>query len=231
MAWEKGWYLTSSIILSLKPFKRIHLQFQSLGWEMSLKQYLKRYCTKSTSPNAVTDCLSQDEMPIFSPLSIRYLDWPLPSQSLLSYGASPDYRDAKGLTPLYHTAIMGDDPGACITLLRYRAEIGVKDQGGWSELHHVSVTWLVQYHYMSLWITITHIHKTPSLWVLALRFYKIIAIIVSWHNMYSNSIISLPLFNVCTKLREVDGGNVMMYWSSADQQVWSYSTCRAVHSL
>ena len=63
-----------------------------------------------------------------------------PPQSLLSYGASPDYRDAKGLTPLYHTAIMGDDPGACITLLRYRAEIGVKDQGGWSELHHVSVT-------------------------------------------------------------------------------------------
>lgn len=59
-------------------------------------------------------------------------------QILLSYGASPNCLDAKGLTPLYHAAIMGDDTGACITLLRHRAEIGTKDQGGWSELHHVS---------------------------------------------------------------------------------------------
>ena len=58
-------------------------------------------------------------------------------QILLSFGASPNYRDAKGLTPLYHTAIMGDDMGACISLLRYRAELGIQDQGGWTELHHV----------------------------------------------------------------------------------------------
>ena len=58
-------------------------------------------------------------------------------QILLSYRASPNYRDAKGLTPLYHTAIMGDDTGACEALLRHHAEMGVKDQGGWTELHQV----------------------------------------------------------------------------------------------
>ena len=32
---------------------------------------------------------------------------------------------------------MGDDTGACEALLRYRAELGIKDQGGWTELHQV----------------------------------------------------------------------------------------------
>jgi len=32
---------------------------------------------------------------------------------------------------------MGDDAGSCISLLRYRAELGIRDQGGWTELHHV----------------------------------------------------------------------------------------------
>ena len=58
-------------------------------------------------------------------------------QILLSYGASPNYRDVKGLTPLYHTAIMGDDTACCESLLRYRAELGIKDHGGWTELHQV----------------------------------------------------------------------------------------------
>ena len=60
-------------------------------------------------------------------------------QILLQYGASPNYRDAKGLTPVYHTAIMGDDTGACVFLLRHRAEMGVRDPGGWTELHQVRV--------------------------------------------------------------------------------------------
>ena len=70
-------------------------------------------------------------------LYILQLFFPLPTQILLSLGASPNYRDAKGLTPVYHTAIMGDDTGACEALLRYRAELGIKDQGGWTELHQV----------------------------------------------------------------------------------------------
>lgn len=64
-------------------------------------------------------------------------------QVLLSYGDSPNYRDTKGLTPLYHTAIMGDDIGACHILLRNRAELEIQDQGGWSELHHVSAHYLI----------------------------------------------------------------------------------------
>ena len=60
-------------------------------------------------------------------------------QVLLSYRASPNYRDAKGLTPVFHTAIMGDDTAACATLLRHRAELGCTDHGGWTELHHVSM--------------------------------------------------------------------------------------------
>eukprot|EP00731_Ephydatia_muelleri_P029871 Em0021g394a len=57
---------------------------------------------------------------------------------LLSYGASPNYRDNKGLTALYHTVIMGDDTESCEALLKYRAEIGLRDQGGWTELHQVA---------------------------------------------------------------------------------------------
>ena len=30
---------------------------------------------------------------------------------LLSFGAGLEYKDSKGLTPLYHTAIMGDGTG------------------------------------------------------------------------------------------------------------------------
>lgn len=61
-------------------------------------------------------------------------------QMLLSLGASPNYLDAKGLTPLYHTAIMGDDISCCHALLKHRSDIGVKDQSGWNELHQVVKT-------------------------------------------------------------------------------------------
>ena len=56
---------------------------------------------------------------------------------LLSLGASPNYIDTKGLTPLYHCAIMGDDMSCCEALLKHRSDVGVKDQTGWSELHQV----------------------------------------------------------------------------------------------
>ena len=58
-------------------------------------------------------------------------------QMLLSLGASPNYRDAKGLTPLYHASIMGDDVSVCEALLRYRSDMGIRDYGGWTELHQV----------------------------------------------------------------------------------------------
>ena len=32
---------------------------------------------------------------------------------------------------------MGDDTACCESLLRYRAELGIRDHGGWTELHQV----------------------------------------------------------------------------------------------
>ncbi|XP_031698906.1 SH3 and multiple ankyrin repeat domains protein 1-like isoform X1 [Anarrhichthys ocellatus] len=55
--------------------------------------------------------------------------------ALLSLGASPNYRDRYGLTPLYHTVLTGGDTSCCETLLYYRARLGTKDENGWDESH------------------------------------------------------------------------------------------------
>ena len=34
---------------------------------------------------------------------------------------------------------MGDDTACCESLLRYRAELGIRDHGGWTELHQVGI--------------------------------------------------------------------------------------------
>ena len=59
-------------------------------------------------------------------------------QTLLDLGAFPDYRDSRGLTPLYHTAIAGGDPCCCEMLLKEQAELGLSDENGWQEIHQVS---------------------------------------------------------------------------------------------
>ncbi|XP_023381895.1 SH3 and multiple ankyrin repeat domains protein 3-like [Pteropus vampyrus] len=56
-------------------------------------------------------------------------------QTLLDLGASPDYKDSYGLTPLYHTAIVGGDPGCCELLLHEHAAVSCKDENGWHEVH------------------------------------------------------------------------------------------------
>ncbi|XP_066108391.1 SH3 and multiple ankyrin repeat domains protein 2 isoform X2 [Saccopteryx bilineata] len=56
-------------------------------------------------------------------------------KTLLELGASPDYKDSYGLTPLYHTAIVGGDPYCCELLLHERAAICCKDENGWHEIH------------------------------------------------------------------------------------------------
>lgn len=58
---------------------------------------------------------------------------------LLSMGASPDYRDRCGQTPLYHSVLTGGDTSCCETLLYYRARLGVRDENGWDESHQVCV--------------------------------------------------------------------------------------------
>ncbi|XP_053576529.1 SH3 and multiple ankyrin repeat domains protein 2 isoform X2 [Bombina bombina] len=54
---------------------------------------------------------------------------------LLELGASPDYKDSRGLTPIYHTAMVGGDPYCCELLLHEHSSIGCKDENGWQEIH------------------------------------------------------------------------------------------------
>lgn len=58
-------------------------------------------------------------------------------QTLLSLGASPDYKDRRGLTPLYHTVLTGGETSCCETLLYHHAKLGIKDENGWDETHQV----------------------------------------------------------------------------------------------
>lgn len=61
----------------------------------------------------------------------------LHSQALLDLGGSPNYKDRRGLTPLFHTAMVGGDPRCCELLLYNRAQLGIADENGWQEIHQV----------------------------------------------------------------------------------------------
>ncbi|XP_067413625.1 SH3 and multiple ankyrin repeat domains protein 2 [Emydura macquarii macquarii] len=56
-------------------------------------------------------------------------------KTLLELGASPNYKDNCGLTPLYHTAVVGGDPYCCELLLHEHATVSCKDENGWQEIH------------------------------------------------------------------------------------------------
>ncbi|XP_048356095.1 SH3 and multiple ankyrin repeat domains protein 3-like [Sphaerodactylus townsendi] len=55
--------------------------------------------------------------------------------TLLDLGASTDYKDSRGLTPLYHSAMVGGDPYCCELLLHDYAQVGCVDENGWQEIH------------------------------------------------------------------------------------------------
>ncbi|XP_054627398.1 SH3 and multiple ankyrin repeat domains protein 2-like isoform X4 [Dunckerocampus dactyliophorus] len=55
--------------------------------------------------------------------------------TLLELGASPDYKDSRGLTPLYHSVVVGGDPGCCELLLKHHASVCCQDENGWHEIH------------------------------------------------------------------------------------------------
>ncbi|XP_042639178.1 SH3 and multiple ankyrin repeat domains protein 1 [Orycteropus afer afer] len=55
--------------------------------------------------------------------------------ALLDLGGSPNYKDRRGLTPLFHTAMVGGDPRCCELLLYNRAQLGTADENGWQEIH------------------------------------------------------------------------------------------------
>ncbi|KAM9470293.1 SH3 and multiple ankyrin repeat domains protein 2b [Clarias gariepinus] len=56
-------------------------------------------------------------------------------KAMLELGASPDYKDGQGLTPLYHTVTVGGDPSCCEMLLRAKASLTCHDENGWYEIH------------------------------------------------------------------------------------------------
>ncbi|MFT7799331.1 SH3 and multiple ankyrin repeat domains protein 3-like [Arapaima gigas] len=55
--------------------------------------------------------------------------------TLLDLGASPDYKDSRGLSPLYHSSMVGGDPYCCELLLHDHAKVGCVDENGWQEIH------------------------------------------------------------------------------------------------
>ncbi|XP_033224258.1 uncharacterized protein LOC117177559 isoform X2 [Belonocnema kinseyi] len=66
-------------------------------------------------------------------------------KTLLELGASPNYKDTKGLTPLYYSVTYKTDPMLCETLLHDHAVIGAQDLQGWQEVHQACRNNLVQH--------------------------------------------------------------------------------------
>ncbi|XP_016346993.1 SH3 and multiple ankyrin repeat domains protein 2-like [Sinocyclocheilus anshuiensis] len=56
-------------------------------------------------------------------------------KTLLELGASPNYKDSRGLTALYHTAVVGGDTDCCELLLNQNASVCCQDENGWHEIH------------------------------------------------------------------------------------------------
>ncbi|XP_062712224.1 protein shank isoform X4 [Aedes albopictus] len=59
--------------------------------------------------------------------------------TLLELGASPNYRDTKGLTPVYLSVTRKTDSKICEILLHDHATLGIQDSQGWQEVHQVAV--------------------------------------------------------------------------------------------
>ena len=60
-------------------------------------------------------------------------------RTMLELGASPNYRDSKNLTPLYHAVTQVTDPVITETLLHDHAVTGAQDLQGWQEVHQVII--------------------------------------------------------------------------------------------
>uniref|UniRef100_A0AAZ3Q2G4 SH3 and multiple ankyrin repeat domains protein 3 n=1 Tax=Oncorhynchus tshawytscha TaxID=74940 RepID=A0AAZ3Q2G4_ONCTS len=65
--------------------------------------------------------------------------------TLLELGLSPDYKDSRGLTALYHTAMVGGDPFCCELLLHEHATVCCQDENGWHEVHQACRNGYVQH--------------------------------------------------------------------------------------
>jgi len=69
---------------------------------------------------------------------VYVMGWSVTLQTLLDLGASPNYRDSKGLTPLYHCMLNVASSAHCAQMLLHdHAEVGYRDTAGWTEVHQV----------------------------------------------------------------------------------------------
>ncbi len=57
---------------------------------------------------------------------------------MLELGASPNYKDTKGLTPLYLSVMQASDVVLCEMLLHDHSAVGAQDLQGWQEVHQVT---------------------------------------------------------------------------------------------
>ncbi|KAG5896565.1 hypothetical protein JTB14_010394 [Gonioctena quinquepunctata] len=64
-------------------------------------------------------------------------------KTLLELGASPNYKDNKGLTPLYYTITLNVDATFSETLMHDHATTGAQDAQGWQEVHQACKTGLL----------------------------------------------------------------------------------------
>ena len=95
------------------------------------------------SPYGAELCMGQGCLWVWAPYGSGLPMGPIrrcSPQALLDLGGSPNYKDRRGLTPLYHTAMVGGDPRCCELLLAHRARIGTEDENGWQEIHQVGPT-------------------------------------------------------------------------------------------
>ena len=60
-------------------------------------------------------------------------------RTLLDLGASPNYKDSKGLTPLYLAVSHSADVTLTEMLLHDHAIVGAQDLQGWQEVHQVRI--------------------------------------------------------------------------------------------
>ncbi|XP_058058009.1 SH3 and multiple ankyrin repeat domains protein 1 [Anopheles bellator] len=65
--------------------------------------------------------------------------------TLLELGASPNYRDTKGLTPVYLSVTRKTDPKVSEVLLHDHATLGIQDSQGWQEIHQACRNGLVHH--------------------------------------------------------------------------------------
>ncbi|XP_065158607.1 SH3 and multiple ankyrin repeat domains protein 3 isoform X3 [Atheta coriaria] len=66
-------------------------------------------------------------------------------KTLLELGASPNYKDGKGITPLYLTITHNADPVFTETLLHDHATLGAQDLQGWQEVHQACRQGMLQH--------------------------------------------------------------------------------------